>query len=79
MEHDEYDDMIRRLTAMMYEQHERNQRQDVTNERLLAALEQQTVLNVRLVDISDRLEITQARIETLLSTMIRRSGNGQEP
>ena len=52
------------LARLLAAQHETNQRQDAINERLTAAIE--------------RLDVTQARIETLLARMLPQSENGRE-
>ena len=70
MEHDEYHDMVRRLTAMMVQQHEWNGQQAQLNERLTLAIE-------RIDRTLAHVEITQARIETLLARMIRHEDNGR--
>ena len=71
MEHDEYQDMVRRLTAMMVQQHEWNGQQAQLNERLTLAIE-------RIDRTLAHVEITQARIETLLARMIRDEENGRD-
>ena len=71
MENDEYHDMVRRLTAMMVQQHEWNGQQAQLNERLTLAIE-------RIDRTLAGLEITQARIETLLTRMLPQSENGRE-
>jgi hypothetical protein len=58
-----YEDILRRLTAMRVEQRACNQQQVEINTRLTAAIE--------------RLDMTQARIETLLARMIQQSENGR--
>jgi ABC-type transporter Mla subunit MlaD len=52
------------LARLLAAQHETNQRQDAINERLTTAIE--------------RLDVTQARIETLLARMLPPSENGRE-
>jgi len=59
-----HEDILRRLTAMLVEQRAFNQQQVAINERLTAAIE--------------RLDVTQALIETLLARMIPPSENGRE-
>lgn len=56
--------ILRSLTAILTSQQQRNEHQDTLNERLAAAIE--------------RLDVTQARIETLLARMIPPSENGRE-
>ena len=64
MEPGEVDDILRTLVRIAAHQ-------DVINARLTTAIEQCTAAIVR-------LDVTQARIETLLSRMIEGSENGQE-
>jgi hypothetical protein len=59
-----HEDILRRLTAMLVEQREFNHQQVEINVRLTAAIE--------------RLDVTQARIETLLARIIPQSENGRE-
>jgi len=59
-----HEDILRRLTAMLVEQRDFNRQQVEINARLAAAIE--------------RLDITQARIETLIARMIPTGENGQE-
>jgi hypothetical protein len=75
---DDHEDRLRRheaimegLARMLAAQHEMNQRvegfmqrQDTVNDRLTAAIE--------------RLDVTQARIETLLARMLPTGENGRE-
>ena len=71
MADDEYQDIVRRLTAMMVQQHEWNGQQAQLNERLTLAIE-------RIDRTLAHVEITQARIETLLARMVRPADNGRE-
>jgi hypothetical protein len=85
----EYDDIIRRLTAMLVKQDEYNARQEqITahqrsiNERLTAsmehldaALERQAA---RQEQINERLTAAIERIDTVLQRLVRGSGNGRE-
>jgi hypothetical protein len=68
MDHDEHlqhhDDIVRRLTAMLVEQRG-------FNERVTAAIE-------RIDRTLAHVEITQARVETLLWRMIPHSENGRD-
>ena len=59
-----HEDILRRLTALLVEQRDFNHQQVAINERLTAAIE--------------RLDVTQARIETLLARMIPPSENGRD-
>jgi hypothetical protein len=60
----EYDDIIRHLVAAV--EHQR-----LVSEDLRAFVRQQ-------VEINSRLEVTHARIEALLTRVVRGSGNGRE-
>jgi hypothetical protein len=71
MDLQEYDDIIRRLTAMFVVQQEKNAAYD-------ALLEELRVFNRQQVEINARLEVTQARIEALLQRVVRGSDNGRE-
>ena len=64
MEQNEYDEMLRTLVRIAAHQQVINTKQDVLNERLVAAIE--------------RLDTTQARIETLLARMIPLQDNGRD-
>jgi len=64
VEPQEYDEIIRTLVHIAAHQETINQDQRTLNERLVAAIE--------------RLDTTQARIETLLTHMIRSTENGQD-
>ena len=65
MEPGEYDDILRTLVRIAAHH-------DVINDRLTAAIEQCTAA-------IGRLDVTQARIATLLARMIGGRENGQEP
>ena len=60
----QHEDILRSLTAMLI-------KQDGINERLTLAIE-------RIDRTLAHVEITQARIETLLARMIRHEENGRE-
>ena len=60
----QHEDILRSLTAMLAAQHVMNERQVAINHDIQRTL--------------DRLEITQARIETLLARMIRHEENGRD-
>jgi hypothetical protein len=67
----EYHDMVRRLTAMMVQQHAWNEQQAQLNQQMAALFTQQA-------EINQRLETTQARIEALLARMIEHGANGRD-
>ena len=59
-----HEDILRRLTAMLMEQRTFNQQQVAVNERLTAAIA--------------HLDLTQARIETLLARMMQQGETGRD-
>ena len=67
----QHEEVLRSLTPMLVAQREMNQRVE-------GFIQEQREFNVRQVEINARLEITQARIETLLARMIPQSENGRE-
>lgn len=78
MEPHDYDDRFRHheailegLARMFAAQHEMNQRVE-------GFIEEQRRFNAEQVAINQRLEITQARLETLVSRALRMEENGQE-
>jgi len=68
---EQFEDMVRRLTAMLVEQR-------TFNQQIAGLLQEQREFNRRQVEINDRLEITQARIETLVARMLPTGENGRE-
>jgi DNA repair ATPase RecN len=74
----EYEEMLRRLMAMLVGQHEINQRLDATIERLDGAITELRVFTREQVAINQRLEVTQARIETILTRILRPDDNGRD-
>jgi len=71
MEPHEYDEMLRTLVRIAA-------RQDLINEDIRASLAAQREINERLTAAIERLETTQARIETLLARLIPQGENGRE-
>jgi hypothetical protein len=67
----QYEEILRSLTAMLASQQLRNERQDTINERLAVAIEELKVINVG-------VQTTLARIETLLARMLRHEDNGRD-
>ncbi len=67
----QHDDILRRLTAMLAVQHDRNQAYD-------ALLQAQQEFNARQVAINEDVRTTLARLETLLTRMLRTETNGHE-
>ena len=78
MEPEELTTLLRRLAALVEVQHQKNQSYD-------AIIEEQREINKRLTLAVERIdqtlahvEITQARMETLLARMIPPSENGRD-
>ena len=74
----QHEEILRSLTAMLAAQHEKNQSYDTI-------IQEQREMNQRLTLAIERIdrtlahvEITQARIETLLARMIRHGENGRD-
>jgi hypothetical protein len=67
----EYDNLLRRLIAIAAHQ-------DTINDDLRESIRQQGGINERLTSAIERLDVTQARIETLLARMIRQQENGRD-
>ena len=53
-------------------------RQDLINDDIRTSIQEQRAINERLTVAIERLDITQARIETLLARMIPQNENGRE-
>jgi hypothetical protein len=62
MDRDEYADIVRRLAAMMYSQHERNLRMDVIIEELRDANRQQAAVNRDVAATLSRMEALMQRV-----------------
>ena len=67
----QHEDILRSLTAMLVEQRAMNQRVE-------GFLQAQREFNAKQVEINERLEITQARIETLLARALQQGENGRD-
>jgi hypothetical protein len=74
----QHDEILRSLAAMLTTQHEKNQAYDTI-------IQEQREMNQRLTLAIERIdrtlahvEITQARMETLLARMMRHEDNGQD-
>jgi len=67
----QHEDILRSLTAMLVEQRTMNQRFE-------GYIQEQREFNRQQVEINARLEITQARIETLLARAIQQGENGRD-
>ena len=78
MESQEFDDLVRRLTAMLVKQDGINDRLDAAIEELRTFNRQQQVFNQQQVEINARVETTLARVETLLKRVVRGGENGRE-
>jgi hypothetical protein len=71
VEPQEVDTLIRQLVAIAVYQ-------NTINTDLRESIRQQGVINERLTAAIERLDTTQARIETLLARLIRSEHNGRE-
>ena len=78
MADDALDDLVRRLTALVVKIDERDSHMVERLDALQAMLEEQREFNRQQVAINTRLEVTQARIETLLARAIQQGENGRE-
>jgi len=67
----QHEDILRSLTAMLVEQRTMNQRFE-------GYIQEQQTINERLTAAIERLDVTQARIETLLARMLPQSENGRD-
>jgi len=74
-DHDErfrqHEEILRSLTAMLAAQHE-------MNTRVEGFIQEQRVINQRLTVAIERLEVTQARMETLFARLFRPDTNGRD-
>jgi hypothetical protein len=71
MDQAEFDEMLRTLVRIAA-------RQDLINADIRTSIQEQRAINERLTTAIERLDVTQARIETLLARMIPPSENGRE-
>jgi hypothetical protein len=71
MDQAEFDEMLRTLVRIAA-------RQDLINADIRTSIQEQRAINERLTTAIERLDVTQARIETLLARMIPQSENGRE-
>ena len=71
MEPQEYEEILRTLVRIAAHQ-------ETITEDLRAFNQQQLTINDRLTAAIERLDVTQARIETLLARMLPPSENGRE-
>jgi hypothetical protein len=71
MEREEYDDLLRTLVRTMAHQ-------QTINDDLREFNRQQLAVNERLTAAIERLDVTQARIETLLARLLRTEANGRD-
>ena len=74
----EYDDLLRRLTAQVVKLDERDEHILMLIEEQRAFNRQQVAVNERLTAAIERLDVPQARIETLLARRMRQGENGRE-
>jgi hypothetical protein len=66
-----FEDMVRRLTAMLMEQR-------TFNQHIAGLLQEQRDFNRQQVEINTDVKTTLARIETLIARMIPTSENGRD-
>jgi hypothetical protein len=71
VEREEYDDLLRTLVRTMAHQ-------QTINDDLREFNRQQLAVNERLTAAIERLDVTQARIETLLARLLRTEANGRD-
>jgi hypothetical protein len=71
MDFQEYDDIMRRMLAMLV-------KQDGINDRLDAAIDELRAFNRQQIEINADVKTTPARIETLLERVIRPADNGRQ-
>jgi len=71
MDQAEFDEMLRTLVRIAA-------RQDSINADIRTSLQEQRAINERLTAAIERLDVTQARIETLLARMLPPSENGRD-
>jgi hypothetical protein len=67
----EFDELLRTLVRIAA-------RQDLIKDDIRTSIQEQRAINERLTAAIERLDITQARIETLLARMSPQSENGRE-
>jgi hypothetical protein len=77
MEPAEYDEMLRRIMALTVTLSTAIDRQGAVIEELRDFTRQQAALNERLTQAIEHLDVTQARIETLLTRVLRPDDNGR--
>jgi hypothetical protein len=71
MDQAEFDEMLRTLVRIAAHQ-------DSINADIRTSIQEQRAINERLTAAIERLDVTQARIETLLARMLPQSENGRE-
>ena len=71
MDQSEFDELLRTLVRIAA-------RQDLIKDDIRTSIQEQRAINERLTAAIERLDITQARIETLLARMSPQSENGRE-
>jgi ABC-type transporter Mla subunit MlaD len=74
----QHEDILRSLTAMLAAQHAMNERVEGFMLRQDTLNAQQAGINERLTAAIERLDVTQARIETLLARMLPPGENGRD-
>jgi hypothetical protein len=71
MDQAEFDEMLRTLVRIAAQQ-------DLINADIRTSIQEQRAINERLTAAIERLDVTQARIETLLARMLPTGENGRE-
>jgi hypothetical protein len=74
----QHEDILRSLTAMLAAQHAMHERVEGFMLRQDTLNAQQAGINERLTAAIERLDVTQARIETLLARMLPTGENGRD-
>jgi hypothetical protein len=74
----EYDDLLRRLTALVVKLDERDEHILAMLVRMDQYIARQDGINERLTAAIERLDLTQARIETLLARLLQHGDHGRD-
>ena len=75
---DEYEDRFRQHEQIMAGLARMLEAQHGMNQRVEGLLQEQRTINERLTAAIERLDVTQARIETLLARMMQQGENGRD-
>jgi hypothetical protein len=77
-EDETWEDLAKRLAALVIKLDERNEKLDDRNERLDTWIAGQATINDRLTSAVERIETTLADIKTLMTEVFRQRHNGHE-